>query len=110
MKKYSVLGLVSLLTLLIFVSPVLADAPGVVDTTNDVMTVINNIANWMFTIFMAVAVMMIVYAAFIYLTANGGEKVQQAHKVLIYSVIGIAVAILAKGIVNVVESILASGT
>ena len=123
MKKkillFSLLGII----LLSPAALVLADDPplptnsdGAVNTTDDVMTVIDSITNWMYTIFMAVAVIMIVYAAFIYLTAGGiGTKkdspaaVTRAHKMLIYAVVAIVVAIMAKGIVAVVKSIITTG-
>jgi len=116
-KKYSILALGFVLMLTAMASPALADGePGVVDTTQDVLTVLDNITNWMFSIFLALAVMMIVYAAFIYLTAGGiGAKkdspaaITKAHKLLIYAVVAIAVAVLAKGIVNVVQSIVTTG-
>lgn len=79
--------------------------PGEIDTVDDVLNVIDRITNWMFTIFMAVAVIMILIAAFKYLTSGGGEEVAKAHKMILYAVVAIAVAILAKGIVNVVKSI-----
>ena len=84
--------------------------PNVVDTPEDVMTVIDNITNWMFTIFLALAVIMIIYAAFVFLTAGGGDNVNKARKMLLYAVAAIAIAVLAKGIVNVVRSLIEVGT
>jgi hypothetical protein len=49
---------------------------------------------------------MVLVAAFKYLTSGGGEETASAHKMLLYSAVAIAVAILAKGVVNVVESII----
>ena len=84
--------------------------PGVVDTVGDVMTVIDNITNWMFTIFLAFAVIVIIYSAFLFLTAGGGDNVNKARKMLLYAVAAIAIAVLAKGIVNVVRSLIEVGT
>jgi len=91
--------------------------PGVVDTVGDVMTVLENLTNWMFTIFMALAVIMVIAAAFTYLTSGGiGAKkdspaaVSQAHKMLLYSAVAIAVAVLAKGFVNVIRILFETGT
>lgn len=80
--------------------------PGEIDTVDDVLNVINKITNWMFTIFIATAVIFILLAAFKYLTSGGGEETAKAHKMLLYSAVAIAVAILAKGVVNIVQSIL----
>ena len=63
------------------------------------------LADWAFTIFLAVAVIMIVVAAFKYLTSGGGDGVKDAHKMLIYAVIAIIIAFLAKGFVTVVEGL-----
>ena len=79
--------------------------PDEVDTVDDVLNVIDRITNWMFTIFLAVAVIMILIAAFKYLTSGGGENVAKAHKMILYAAVAIAVAVLAKGIVKVVESL-----
>src|SRR3989344_7493377 len=46
--------------------------PKEIDTVQDVLDVIDRITNWMFTIFLALAVIMILYAAFVYLTSGGG--------------------------------------
>lgn len=76
-----------------------------IDTVDDVLMVIDRITNWMFTIFLAAAVIMILYAAFVYLTSGGGEETAKAHKMILYSAVAIAVAILARGVVTVIESI-----
>ena len=118
-NKFIILSLLAILflgqaSLVLAVKGTTSD--GKVNTTEDVMTVIESITNWMYTIFMALAVIMIVYAAFVYLTAGGiGTKkdspaaVTRAHKMLVYAVVAIAVAILARGIVVVVKSIITKG-
>lgn len=75
-----------------------------IDTEQEVLDVIQKITNWMFTIFIAVAAAMIIYAAFTYLTSGGGEGVETAHKMLLYSAVAIAVATLSRGIVKLVEN------
>lgn len=73
---------------------------------SDLYNLIDTLGNWFFTIFTVIAVFVILLAAFNYLTANGSEeKVHKAHKMLIYAVIGIAVAFLAKGLVFVVAQL-----
>ena len=64
---------------------------------------LETIGDWIFTIFLAIAVIFIVIAAFNYLTSAGSdEKVTKAHKMLLYAVIGLAVAFLSYGIVTVI--------
>lgn len=75
-----------------------------IDTEQDVLDVLQRITNWMFTIFIALAAMMIIYAAYIYLTSGGGEEVGKAHKMLLYSVVAIVVATMSRAIVRLVEN------
>ena len=75
-----------------------------IDSVPKVIQLIQKITNWMFTIFMAVAAAMVIYAAFIYLTSGGGEEVGTAHKMLLYAAIAIAVATVSRGFVKIVEN------
>lgn len=70
-----------------------------IDTPAKVIAVLQKITNWMFTIFITVAAMMIIYAAFIYLTSGGGEEVSTAHKMLLYAAVAIIVATASRGLV-----------
>lgn len=70
-----------------------------IDTPDKVIKVLEKITNWMFTIFIALAAMMIIYAAFIYLTSGGGEDVSKAHKMLLYAAVAIIVATASRGLV-----------
>jgi fumarate reductase subunit D len=70
------------------------------------------IISWMFWILIAVAVIMVMWAAFIYLTAGDDtEKVHRATKTLTYAAIAVVVALLARGFPALVANIFsASGT
>ena len=82
-------------------------APTVIQSYGDVVRVINTIGNWMFGLLLALAAIFITYAAFLYLTAAGDEKkVGTAKDIIIYAIVAIVVAILAKGIIIVVQSLL----
>ena len=73
----------------------------------DVVSILDTIAGFMFIIFIALAVVFLLYAAFLYLTAAGnGDKVKTARNVIIYSVVALVVAIIAGGIPAVVCTIL----
>ena len=68
--------------------------------------VINTIAKWIYTIILVVSVIMILMAAFNYLTAGGDQaKVKKASQMLIYAVVGIVVAILAFSISTIVTGL-----
>ncbi len=70
------------------------------------LNVINIIIDWMFTFLLVLAVIFILIAAFNYLTAAGNEeKISKAHKILIYAVVAIVVAVVAQGIVFAVRAL-----
>ena len=65
--------------------------------------VVKNIISILFWIIGTLAVIVIIYAGIIFITAAGNPgKVAQAKTMIIYAVIGLAVAILAYTIVNFV--------
>jgi hypothetical protein len=68
--------------------------------TTDVITTINSLTNWFFALFLIVAVWFLILAAFHFVTANGEtEKVNTARNEVMYAMIGVLIAVLAKGIV-----------
>lgn len=73
----------------------------------DVLDKLYLAVNWFQVIIFVVAVIMILYAAFLFVTAAGDEgQVKKARTILIWAVIGIAVAILAFGFQPLVEQFL----
>lgn len=71
----------------------------------DLLSIMEYVTNWFFTILLVLAVLFIILAAYKYLTSGGGEEVGKAHKMLLYAAVAIAVAVLAKGIVNVTKAL-----
>ena len=66
-----------------------------------VITTVDNLTNWFFAAFLIVAVWFLILAAFHFVTANGDtEKVNQARGEVMYAMIGVLIAVLAKGIVS----------
>ncbi len=66
---------------------------------------------WMFYFLIVVAVIMVVVAAFKYLTAGGDpEKVKSAGATLMYAAVAIGVALLAKAVPLIVGNFLGAGT
>lgn len=77
-----------------------------VKSSGDLQTLFCNIINWMIWILLAVAIIMIVMAAFNYVTAgDDAEKITKGRKTLTYAAIGIAVVLLAKGFPLIVASV-----
>jgi len=97
MKKF-ISGLIGI-AILVLPVVVLAQAP-----TVDLMTALGKVADILFNILIAVAAVFIVWAGISFVTAGGdAEKVEKARSMIMYAVIGIIVAILAKGIVAFIK-------
>jgi len=108
MKKIIISASTFLLPLVAF-AQVTAPPPGV-RNINGVINIFNVAINWLFTILLIFAVLVIILAAFQYLTAGGDEEaVKKANKKILMAVVAIAVAFLARGVVYVVAQLLDSG-
>jgi len=69
--------------------------------------VISKIVNWITGLFFVAAILYIFYAAYLFLTSGGDEeKIKTAKTQLLYSIIAIAVALLAGTMRYIVASIL----
>ena len=76
---------------------------GIVATLNTIYTV----TNWVFFLLTILAVLMIIYGGFIYITAAGDPaKATKGKSVLTFAVIGLAIALLAKFVPSLVRFIL----
>lgn len=79
--------------------------PTPVDNLSDIVHFIDQAARWFFAVILALAVVYLLYAAFLYLTAAGDPgKTEKAKNIIIYAITGIAVALIAGGITSVVTS------
>lgn len=88
-----------------------ANIPGVdrigPSTVGGVVDIIRQVVRWVYIIFFIIAVLLIIFAAFTYLTAGGDpEKVAEAKNRLIYATVAIAVAFLAVGFEVIVRNFL----
>ena len=73
----------------------------------NVFAAINNLVNWLFAILMLAAVVSITIGGFFFLTAGGKpESISKARDLIIYAIVGIAVALLAKGLTKLAEGII----
>jgi len=113
MKKIA-LNLLSLVVLGAVALPVMALAqiggnPPAISL--NLTTLGNRIANAVWIIFTAIAVIMFVVAGIMFLTAQGEpEKIQKARSSLIWGVAGIVVAVIAFTIITLVVRVVNSGT
>ena len=68
---------------------------------------LENLIDWLFTILLIVAVIFLVIAAFSFITASGDpDKVGKARNYVLYALIGVAVAVAARGLVALVQLIM----
>ena len=68
---------------------------------------IDAIINFIFWVAMAIVPIMIIVAAFYFLTSGGNpEKVSTAKKIILFTFIGLFIVLLAKGISSIIEQIL----
>jgi len=80
--------------------------PEIVTAPGDIIIIIEAIANWIFVILLAVAVIFVLIAAFQFLTSGGApERISAARSNLLYAVVGVAVAVLARGFIALVKTI-----
>jgi hypothetical protein len=90
----------------LFATPVLAATPVVITSTSGVHSAICNVFMWMFWILMSVSVIMIMWAAYLFVTAkDDAEQVSEAKKAIFYAAMGIVAALLANGFPVLIASI-----
>lgn len=76
------------------------DNPGGVPEGGDANTLIMNIVKWLLGFVGALAVLMIIVAGIMYITAAGDEgRVDKAKSYLVYAIVGLVVALLGYAIV-----------
>jgi len=73
-------------------------------TPAELVALIETIGNWIFTILLGVVVIMLILAGFFWVTAGGNpENVKKASDMLRDALIGVAIALGAKGLVAVIK-------
>ena len=83
------------------------DRPGVIDTSDNVISAFENVANWMFTFLLIVVVIMILVTAFKFLNAEAGpEKRREAKMMLIYIAVAVVLALFAAKLPVALEDLL----
>lgn len=84
----------------------LADSGALVQNSGDLVLIFCRILGVMFWAAIAVSVVMALWAAFEYVTANGDEeKIMKAKKALFYAACGVIAALLAYGFPDLVASV-----
>lgn len=115
LKKASVgiaLGIALGLTLLPFLA--LADVgtvPGpIITSPTQIVRLLNNVLTFLATSVMIIALIMLLYAAILYLTAGSSETIHtKAKSVLIYAIVGIVIGILAFSVRPFIQNFFMTG-
>lgn len=72
----------------------------------DVMVVLEKLTNSLFAILLIVAAIAIIIAGYYFVTASGdSEKTKKARDFVLYALVGVLVAFIAKGLVYLVNTI-----
>lgn len=72
--------------------------------TIPILQALDDITNWLFAILLIVAVIFIIIAGFFFITAMGDpDKVKTARMMVLWSLVGVLVAVAAKGLVMLVR-------
>lgn len=110
MKKFSTKAI--FLTTVGVILPVLAFAQGGVTPITppqdvNVVSLIDRVVNFAFGLLIIIAGVMIFYAAYLYLFAGQTpDNTKKAKSLIIYALVAIVVAFLAKGLVTIVRGLL----
>lgn len=111
MKKYLIAGLLTLLVLAVpaatfaqfTIDNTLPSTLGISNTTKTLQDTIISVVNWVLALLGLIAVIMILYGGFTWLTAGGNEeKVASAKKIISAAIIGLIIVLLAYAIVTFV--------
>jgi len=114
--KLSALKIIIVLFLFIIIFPLRIQAVTILNpfcppanpTCNTTFTdIIDKILNFIFYIGVAIFPIMAIIAGALFLSSGGDpSKVKKAKDVLLYSVIGLFIVLLAKGIISVIKSVI----
>jgi hypothetical protein len=89
-----------------FAASSIPSAPTLVSNADSLENLFCPIDNAMFWVLISVAIIMVMWAAYLYLTAGDDtEKVHRATKTLTYAAVAVIVGILAKGFPNLISSV-----
>ena len=73
----------------------------------DIPTLIGTIATWLLGIGTVLATIVVLWAAFLFMTSGGSQtRVTQARQTLLYAIIGLAVLMLADGVALLIQNFL----
>ena len=87
------------------------EAPGLTVTLWGQGSILTKATNWFFGIVLTIAAIILIAAGFNYITAGGNEeKIRTAFNMVTSALIGVAIAVLAKGLVYLICNFVSQGT
>lgn len=79
-----------------------------IETFGDIIDVLDKLVNWLYTILLVVAAGYLVWGGLDYVLGGGeAEKIESGRNKVKYALIGVAVAVVSKGLMNIVINLLA---
>ena len=83
-------------------------APTVVTSAAGLIDLIKRVGDWIFLGLLAITAVFLIYAGFLWVTAGGDPNAAtKARQMLVNALIGLGVALMARGLVQVMRSIIA---
>ena len=105
MKK-NILAFLILFSLVFLPVAIFAAPDAHVDENLDVFAALNNVANYAYTLLLVAGVIALTWGGFMFITANGEpDKLNKAKMMVVYSIIGILLATLSRGIVGLIRGV-----
>ncbi|MFH1990347.1 MAG: TrbC/VirB2 family protein [Patescibacteria group bacterium] len=75
--------------------------------SNSIMDLVDKVATWLLGVGLTISTIIIIWAAIVFMTSGGNtERVTTARKTLWYTIIGIVILLLAKGLTSLVANFL----
>jgi len=115
--KHRTLLFIGFALLVVFVSvvavqaQVMAPTVSLTSSTGGLIGFVCKMAGWLFTVAIILSIILTIWTGIKYMTASGDpEKFKSAHKMLLYIAIGIAVALVARVMPVLVNSVLQGRT
>jgi len=97
---------------MIFVSQALAQMKPALELPNPLNSktfedLVKSIATWFYRVMIPVASIVILYAAFLFMTSGGDEeKIKKAKRAITWAIVGIAIIIIGAGFITLIKSLL----
>lgn len=104
---FSILVLVLITTGVVLAQPTSIQSPPDVEDTAELLSTIRTVVDIMFTGLLVFAVIMIIVAAYLFISAGGDPtKLSDARMRILWALVAVVIGILARGMPTVVQNLL----